>query len=259
MFKSEWILRFIRWLEKAGIVASVQLLNIRWAGPFTFLVSIFFPITIIVLLHFSNPHMTRSALIEIIAGNVVASSVQLFLTTTPQMIANMRETRAIDFFATLPVSKSSFMLGLVGSFLVQSFVDVVIVYAVSGLFLDQFLFPGVMSFLAYTLLTLSLISLGAVIAIFSRNSLMAGSIGGLAGMLCTFLMPVYYPIRVLPLILQWLARITPVYYARNLLMGGLTNSYHGNLFLDLFVLGSYAVLSTLLFGRVFQWRSAKSL
>jgi ABC-2 type transport system permease protein len=200
--------------RKLVAVTTIQLLVVRWAGPFTFLLSVFVPIAVITLLHLVDPHPPTPEVRLLLGASVISSAVDMSLMTVPQVIGNMKDLGSLDYFMALPLSKGTFFAGICLAYLLQSAPSAAVTFVVgSVLLVGRVVSPGLWIIPAYLLLLASLLGLAALLASRTRNSLEANAIGATLGTLLTFAMPVYYPITHLPVWLQWVARFTPVYYS----------------------------------------------
>lgn len=84
-------------------------------GLFTAIVVVLVPLGNLFLILFTSGATSEEHAYLLLAGNIVVSLVNTCITTLGQYIGIMKKARGFEFYATLPVSKLSLVLALMGS------------------------------------------------------------------------------------------------------------------------------------------------
>jgi ABC-type multidrug transport system permease subunit len=248
-------------LSDSFCIFQIHLARLRAeSGPFL-LAAIVFPIGMYL---FANGvvaknigmELPNSAKLHFLAASLVFSLSLTAISWFGYLLLENRFTGRLKLFATLPITTTSYVFGVLVFALAQGAVATVSMLVGAWLLGVTTQFSGVGSYFLLALVVfLSLISLCGISLIisarvrsFSEGSLMTDALG--AGLV--LLAPIYYPSETLPKVLQWLGVILPTTYifeSLNKLLSG--NSVIGY---ELSILACIAVVTLLAGFSQLKWR-----
>ena len=202
-------------------VFQIHLARLRAeSGPFL-LAAIVFPIGMYL---FANGvvaknigmELPNSAKLHFLAASLVFSLSLTAISWFGYLLLENRFTGRLKLFATMPVTVSAYVFGVLIFALAQGAIATISMLAGAWLLGVTTQFSGIGGMLLLAVVVfLSLISLCGISLIiaarvrsFSEGSLMTDALG--AGLV--LLAPIYYPSETLPIALQWLGKILPTTY-----------------------------------------------
>lgn len=243
-----------KFLLDTWIIIRMQVAVYRFIGPFTAILSILMPMGTLLLIFFSSGGVTQEHALVLLSGNIVVSLVNTCVASLGQYIGGMKESRSFDYYATLPISKVSLVLGLMCSNMFLSFPGFIAVAVLGWLVLGIKVSMGLGFFVAVLLTALTMASIGTMIGVVAKSGMQANHFSLIAMFLFVFLAPVYYTLEAVPLPLQLWGRIQPVTYGASAIrsaLGGLPVSAY---IWDLVILAVLAAVSLTIITRGIKWR-----
>lgn len=105
---------------------AIQLKTFRILGMMTVIISCLLPFFIILFMKLVFKNLPLNSLnlkqtyLYLLSGNVVLGISNLCIIMLSQTIAGMKEIKTFEYYATLPISKISFILAILFSFLIIS-------------------------------------------------------------------------------------------------------------------------------------------
>jgi len=198
------------------------------------------------------------SILFVITGSLTQSLTMSGMLSLGQDIGRMKEYAVFDYYATLPISKTSFIMALVGSSLLRTLPSMILCLAFATVVLNVPIRPNVLLPITALLGGFSLVGIGAVIGFYSKTGRIASYATQIVSPILTYLAPVFYPAESLPRFLQITSRFVPTTYVARLLRAGLSGGQISSNYPDLAVLALFTWLSIgLVFPRL-DWRSRKN-
>lgn len=229
---------------KFRVLLSMQLTRVRTAWRPYLIVSSAMPLGIAVLMRaIMEPRQVHEFGVQIVSGSVVLAIAMTAIVMLAQRIASLRETGALDYYATLPVSRAAVVGSILISFAIFSLPGAVIVVALGSLLFDLSLIALVAVVPVWALGSFALAGLGIVIGFRARDEQLAGMYSNLAMMAVLFLG--ILPAEKLPGWLTPLRAVLPSTYAIDALKPGLDGRFATAQIGDLLLL--------VVFGTLFFW------
>jgi ABC-2 type transport system permease protein len=186
---------------------------------------------------------------QIVAGSVVLAIAMTAVVMLAQRMANLKETAALDYYETLPVSRVGLVGAVLLSFAVFSLPGTLIVLVLGSAMFDLSLSALWAAIPVWALGSFALAGLGVLIGFRAPDEQLAGMYSNLAMMAVLFLG--ILPAAKLPGWLASLRVVLPSTYAVNALKPGLEGSVGVDVVTDLIVLAG--------FGALFFWAVAGPL
>ncbi|MCK4259612.1 MAG: ABC transporter permease [Halanaerobiales bacterium] len=189
----------------------------------------------------------------------ITGSMTMTLTTAAalslgQEIGGLKDQNAFEFYATLPISKLSFIFALSSRSLIFALPSLLI-SMLFGVFLFNFeITVHPILILIIILGGSSLIGVGALIGFYSKNGRVAGIATQVVQPLITFLAPVFVPYKALPLLLQKTSVIFPTTYIARTLRAALGGQVGPLVYRDLLILTIWVIVSFILIFPKLHWR-----
>jgi len=221
---------------------------------FTVLISFALPSAFLLLMRLMNPGASPDQIRLYISGNMVNAVVQATLTMMAQTVAGQRESRTFAYYVSLPIHKMSLILSLLLAYLLQSLPGFIGILLVGNLVFGVWLVPSWFCIPLMFFLGASLSGLGALIGITARNAMAANAVGISLAFVCMFLLPVYYPIEVLPAWLRPVAYLFPVTYGAHGIRLSFVDSGSGQPWLDLVALMVFSLITFVAVTRGLRWQ-----
>jgi ABC-2 type transport system permease protein len=234
----------------------MQLANYRWTWRWQLIGGLVAPLSFMFMLHslLGTEGTAGAAGASVLAGNLVLSAVFTAMGNTANRFAWLKETEGLDYYATLPISRSAMVSTVVLAFVTLSLPSMVATVLLGRLLFALPLSPHPLALVVLVLTALSLAALGATIGILAPNVETQGVISNLALFLLIFLSPVLVPLERLPALLQLTSRLLPVSYAVAALRSLLVGTVDGAVLRDLAILAAFAAAALTLAARRLDWR-----
>lgn len=189
-----------------------------------------------------------------VPGAAVMSLVTLGIMMVAQDLAQQRRTGAILYYASLPISKTAYVLAVVTGNGVAALPGVVITILVGSWLFDLPLAFNPLILLAVPLSAISLAGLGAIIGLGIKNWRVVGLVAQSAMFFIMFFAPVMIPPDRLPSALQVTGWFLPPTYAARAFRAALAPGVSIDLLLDLAILAGFALGSLAIVARTLKWR-----
>jgi len=229
---------------KFVVLLRMQMTRLRTSWRPYLIVSSVMPLGIALLLRaVMDPAQVRAFGIQIVSGSVVLAISMTAIVMLAQRIASLRETRAIDFYATLPVSRSAVVAAILVSFAVFSLPGAIVVCVAGAALFDLSLAALWAVLPVWALGSFALAGLGVLIGFGAPDEQLAGMYSNLAMMAVLFLG--ILPAAKIPGWLDPVRAVLPSTYAVNALKPGFQGDPGIGQVWDLLLLA--------LFGALFFW------
>lgn len=234
----------------------LELTNWRWSWTLMLLRGTITPLLSLVALGVFARDVGREAVLYVVTGNIVVGLLFGALDAVQSHITFLRFEGAMDYFATLPISKHLWIVAMTAAFLLLSLPSLAITMIVGPALLSLETAPHPLLVLVIPLCALSLSGLGALLGLVGRTRSESLNLGFLMTLLMTGLGPVLVPPERLPRSLRTLGKLVPSTYAASALRQTLVGPLTSRLILDIAVLTGVAILSLWWVGQRMTWRAA---
>lgn len=192
-----------------------------------------------------------------VTGSLAQGMTVASMLTLGQNIGSLKDQNAFEHYATLPISKVTFLLATTTRAMLCSLPSFVIIFAVGLTVLGLPLSPNALLIPVIIVASYSLAGLGAFIGFFSPTGQTAGmATQVLAGLMST-LAPVYLALEQLPRFLRATAFAVPTTYVARALRAALSGPVTTALLTDLAVLTVFTVGSLWLVTKKLDWRQQR--
>jgi ABC-2 type transport system permease protein len=240
-------------LRDYAILTRIQLLELRTWGPITALVTTVFPILMIFGFGIIGGGVSRGGLIYVVTGAAVMSLVTIGITSTSQDLGNMRSTRVLQYYASLPISKGALLAAILTVRALITLPGLALTLVLGSWFyrLPVSVNIAVVALLPLTILALS--GIGAAIGILITDFRVVALLSQLAFVVVMFASPVLIPEQKLPGVLQPFAYLLPPTYAADAFRRALTGTLDARLLVDFGVLAACALASLVGVSRGLPW------
>jgi ABC-2 type transport system permease protein len=245
-----------RKLVTLGLVFRMQLISMRWFWRSALVNGFLIPMFMLMLWKILlSQTMSTDDTVYFLAGNVVVGLLFGNMGQTTSRLSWLRETGALDYYATLPIGKTCLIVAVILAFLVMALPGMLIALAIGALWLGAPIHPHPALALALLLGTLSLSTLGAVLGAYSRSPEQSAVLQPLITLGLTVLSPVLIPAERLPKILQWTSYLVPTTYATRAVRYALQAQLDSSFWLNLGVLALFSGVALGLVIRRLDWRA----
>jgi ABC-2 type transport system permease protein len=222
-----------RSLAKFKVLLWMQLARVRTAWRPYLIVSSAMPLGIAVLMRaVMEPSQVERFGQQIVAGSAVLAVAMTAIVMLAQRVSSLKESGALDFYSTLPVSRGAVVASVPGT---------VIVVSLGALLFDLSLAALWTAVPVWLFGSFALAGLGVAIGFAAPDEQLAGMYSNLAMMAVLFLG--ILPVAKLPGWLSPLRTLLPSTYAVNALKPGLEGTLGAGQVWDLFVLALFGALS----------------
>lgn len=227
---------------KFSVLFWMQMARVRTSWRPYLIVSSAMPLGIAVLLRaVMEPAQVREYGTQIVAGSAVLAIAMTAVVMLAQRVATLKETGAIDFYATLPVERGIFVAAVLASFAVFALPGTVIVIGAGARLYELSLSALWAVVPVWALGSFALAGLGVAIGFGAPDEQLAGMYSNLAMMAVLFLG--ILPPDSVPGWLAPLRAVLPSTYAVEALKPGLEGATSPALLWHLLVLAIFGALS----------------
>jgi ABC-2 type transport system permease protein len=235
------------WLE--------QMLEVRRTWYWFLIFSLILPVTMVFGFTRIGSGLTDyDSLIFIISGAAIFSVTNEGLYALAVRIGTMKKEGTLIYYASLPISKTAFLLAILLSRLVVTLPGM-IVPLVFGAWLYQIPVSLNLWVLALLLLTaMALSNIGLVLGTIVGSLELVQIIVNILLFVLVMAGPIFSPMSSLPLPLQALSYILPPTYAAAALRSALHGTFDASFYLNVLVLLAFTIGGFLLSGRFLRWR-----
>ena len=189
-----------------------------------------------------------------VSGAAVMSLVTLGVMMVAQDMAQSRRNGAILYYASLPISKTAFILAVVTGNGMAAVPGMIITLLVGSWYFGFSLALNPLMLAVVPLSAISLAGVGAAIGLGIPNWRVAGLVAQATMFFIMFFAPVMIPLERLPTVLQWTGRILPPTYAAQAFRAALLPDITVALLTDLAILALFGLGSLAIVVRTLKWR-----
>lgn len=212
-------------------------------------------VTVAFLWFFSGS--SPGALQFIITGSITTAISTSAMLTLGQDIGQMKDAGRFEYYASLPISKSTFILALATRSMILALPSPLILLAIGALAFGMPVSISPVVAIVFALSGFSLAGLGAFIGFFSREGRIAGLVTQMVNPLITFLAPVYTAHENLPGVLQRTSQFLPTTYAARALRASISGAVTRQTWLDIGFLALWTVVTLTLASSRLSWRASE--
>ncbi len=215
------------------------------------------PVLNMFLLYMFGGRGNQTATMFAITGGLAQGLTISSMLTLGQNIGGLKDQNAYEHYATLPISKVTFLLAMATRAMIFSLPSFVIILVVGASSLGLPFHPSLLTIPTVFLAGYSLAGLGAFIGFYSPTAQVASlATQVLAGVMFT-LAPVYVSLNQLPSFLHSTAAIIPTTYVASALRSVLSGVITTRTWTDLAVLGAVTLGSLWLVLKKLDWRAGQ--
>ena len=227
---------------KFGVLLRMQMSRIRTAWRPYLIVSSAMPLGIAVLMRaVMEPEQVAEFGEQIVAGSAVLAIAMTAIVMLAQRVAWMKETGALDYYATLPAGRGSLVAAVLVSFAVFALPGTVIVLTLGSMLFDLSLAALWAAIPVWALGSFALAGLGVAIGFAAPDEQLAGMYSNLAMMAALFLG--ILPVERIPGWLEPVRAILPSTYAAEALKPGFAGGVAASQVWDLLILAGFGAIS----------------
>lgn len=238
MSQSMTITRFGRF----KVLLAMQMTRVRTSWRPYLIVSSAMPLGIAVLMRaIMDDEQVREFGAQVVAGNAVLAIAMTAIVMLAQRVAALKESGAIDFYSTLPVSRAAVVGAVLVSFAVFALPGTVIVLSLGALMFDLSVTALWAAVPVWVMGSFALAGIGVAIGFGAPDEQLAGMYSNLAMMAVLFLG--ILPADTIPAWLEPVKAILPSTYAVDALKPGLSGTVSGVIVWDLLLLFGFGALS----------------
>lgn len=232
----------------------MELTNWRWSWQALIINSIAAPILGIIALGSFAKGTGEDTLAYILTGNLVMSLMFGTLDKVATRFTFMKFSGALDYFATLPISREALIIATVLAFFLLSLPSLLVIILLGAFYLKLSLIISPLIILIIPLCVISLSGIGAVIGTNAPSPEVGSSLSLLVTMILLFIGPVLIPANRLPDFLIIAGYFSPASYAASAIRQTLLGTISQQILIDIFALLGFSVLSFWIARRKFNWR-----
>ncbi|MBN1934440.1 MAG: ABC transporter permease [Anaerolineae bacterium] len=232
----------------------IEWTNWRWSWRSMVVVGAAGPVLSILGLGLFARDAGPQVLAYVLTGNMVISLMLGNMSSVENHFSFMRFQGTLDYFATLPVRRTTLILAVLVAFFLIHLPAMLITLLLGVLVLRVPLHVHPLLLLVVPLCALPLSGIGALIGTRARTPQEGGPICLLMTMVMSGLGPVIAPPERFPTWLNILGRINPAVYAASALRQTLIGPLTAHIWLDLGVLLGVSAIIFWLVGRKLDWR-----
>lgn len=227
---------------KLVVLTWLQLARLRTSWRPYLIVSTVMPLGIAVLLRaVMDAEQVEDFGVQIVAGSAVLAVAMTAVVMLAQRVAWLKESGALDYYATLPVGRGSVIAAVLLSFAIFSLPGTVVVVVLGAQLFDLSLAALWAAIPVWALGSFALAGVGVAIGFGAPDEQLAGMYSNLAMMAVLFL-GILPPERI-PAWLEPVRSILPSTYAVDALKPGLAGEVPAGTAIDLLILGLFGAAS----------------
>jgi len=246
--------RGVQRLREVWILLSIQFAEVREEWHWIVLMASLFPFTTLLFFRFFVPDPSAEMIQRMVTGNMVFALTIMGVNTMAQEIARQREKGHFTFYASLPISRLSFVLAIFARGFLTCLPSVLILGVLGQLVfgLAFTLNPGIVPVVLLSLLACT--ALGSIIGFVSPSPATASLMGQLLMMFISFLTPVMVTPEMLPAVLRWIGSIFPTTYIAEALRIVLFQGWTPQVTQNALLLTVYVAIGFYVVARRVDWR-----
>jgi ABC-2 type transport system permease protein len=211
--------------------------------------------TLFGIVRFGSGLTDRNSLLYIVSGTMILLANYDGLVFLAQRIARMRQDGSFIYYASLPVSKSSFILALIFSRMITTVPGMLAPLIIAPLLYNVSFEFNPWMFIVFPLTVVSLSAVGMAMAFLIPSPEALTVITGAFSSLVVMVAPIFIPMHALPLPLQIFGYLFPPTYGADALRRLLNGSIDIYFYLDLLILSAASVVGFYILNHKLNWRS----
>ncbi len=210
-----------------------------------------FPVGFLFFLgHIAAPSMR----VTVLVGSIMMEMALLNINVVAQGIGQDKEKKLYDLYVSLPISPLAYVLSIAFSLLPFTLGSAILTLAVGEVWFGLPTFSVPLLVAGLLLVWASTLGIGFLIAVYGSSPRQINTNAQLVGVVLTFLAPVFYPVSVLPLPLQYLAYAWPVTWGA-ILLNNIIRSNAAGAGEAALVLAGFALAWAVLISVGLRWRT----
>jgi ABC-2 type transport system permease protein len=239
------------------LVFVSQIFELRHMWVWSVVMISLFPLSLMGFLFlFGEPMPER--ILYIVTGSITSAVTLQGGLVLGQSIGGMKAYRVFDYYASLPISKLSFIFGLNLNALLLCVPSSLILVTISVLGFGLQIVNPLLFLATFALGGFSLAGVGAVIGFYSRSGQIASILTQIANPILVFFAPVYMPADVLPSFLRHTSWFLPTTHVAQLLRAAFGYPTE-QIWQPIVILVGFIFITVLLVQRGLDWRGDRPL
>ncbi len=214
----------------------------------------FVPAVFIIFLWLLVGRGNPGAMLYVITGNLTQSIATSGMLSLGQDIGGMKDHQSFEFFASLPVSKLTFMCAMLARSMTFTLPSAALVLLIGTLCFGLSFHFDPLLVLLIPLGGLSLSGVGALVGFYSSNGRVAGLATQVLNPIIVFLAPVFMAPAALPPVLAKTSLLIPTTYLASSLRDALAGSVGPHTWRAVLVLAGFVAVSLWLAVAKVEWR-----
>jgi ABC-2 type transport system permease protein len=156
---------------------------------------------------------------QVLVGSVMMEMALLNINVVAQGIGQDKQSKLYDLWVSFPMSPAVYVVALALSVLPFSLASAALTLSVGSLYFHIALLPLILPLLLGLLLVwTSTIGVGFLVGVYGRSPRSINTNAQFVGIVMTFFAPIFYPVSVLPLPLQYVAYAWPLTWGASFLV-----------------------------------------
>lgn len=246
-----------KFVVDSWLVFVSQVFELRFFWFWSVVMVSFLPLTLLgFLLLFGEPSPER--VIYMVTGSITHAVTIMAGLSLGQRIGGLKMRRVFDYYASLPISKLSFICGLNLNAVLQCVPSTLILLTIASLVLNVRVVDPFLFVVAFLLGAFSLAGLGAAIGFYSRSGQIASNVTQILNPVLLFFAPVYMPESALPTFLRYTAWFLPTTHVARLLRGAFGEP-GGGIWQSIVILLAFITFSVIFVHLGLDWRGDRPL
>lgn len=239
-----------------NILLRMQFASLRWFWASVMVNSFVIPLSFLVIwYYFADGVASTDTMIYFLAGNITLGLLFGNMNRVASRFAFLKDTGALDYYATLLTNKTLLIFSVTLVFLLVSLPGVIAGLFAGIILLDVPISIHPMLAVALILGSFSLSTMGAVIGVFSRSFEQSLTTTQLITLGMMVLSPVFVEVDRLPRILQWTSYLVPTTYTVRAVRDALISDLGVNFWLNLAILVLFNIGALWAVHRRMEWRA----
>lgn len=246
--------RGIPWAAQLLVLFRIQFSAIRDTWMWVFVMASLFPLCNMLFLKFFYPLDEPAVIVRIITGNMVFAITLMGITMLAQDVSWQKHQGHFGFYASLPISKLSFVAAIMLRGLITTLPSVIILCLLGQLVFGVKFHYSVGLIPLVFVAMLSSVGFGAALGFWSPNYHLTNLMSQILVMFITFLTPVIVDVERLPLLLRWISALLPTTYAASAFRSLFGHGWNPAAAKDMGILALFSLASLWLIQTKVSWR-----
>ncbi|QOR34623.1 ABC transporter permease [Clostridium sp. 'deep sea'] len=232
-----------------------KLYDMRLEWKFYIILISLSPLSYLFFLWFYGGMGDYSKNLYIVTGSVANSAVTAAMLGLGQSIGSLRLSHVMEYYATYPISKLSFILALASKGVIFSIPSAIIILVIGGPVLGVPVISNLIPiFIVYFAGAFSLAGLGAIIGFYGSTPYSSSMITQIVSPLIVLFAPVYFPLFKLPRFLQISSHVIPTTYVARGMRQAITTPYSTGYWLNILILLGFTIVGLVASVYKTSWR-----